>query len=386
MNLLDLPEDPLSLLLGYLHDTELATLDTAVCSTLHRTHYLRCIQHITQTYITTTVSSIKKLAWVSLRGLYVTSVIGTIDNHTDNHTVSLTHSLHNFKFKFPHLTHLNLSKSTAVTNKVLLSIAKGSPKLTHINLSHCMKFDDEGLVHVAQGCPLLTHLDVSECVVSDDGMLTLALNCKRLTNVYVPQCTYVTGKTMDYLLTHCLNLSHLDLSFSCGMHWSSLRESPLSKNCNALLFLDLGNAIIIDDELLAHVCSASKNLLYLYLSNCESVTDEGVRLLASECHCLVSLDLSGCGQLTDDSMKYISLGCQQLTHLNISQCDEVTASGLQYLQQGCLFLCNLDFTGCTEITEEDLQYLPVGCRQISHKYRASEGVSSGGFQFSFDIV
>ncbi|XP_040354253.1 F-box/LRR-repeat protein 2 isoform X2 [Herpailurus yagouaroundi] len=91
--------------------------------------------------------------------------------------------------RFPQLRQLSLSLLPALTDKGLVSVAKGCPSLEHLVLSHCSLLSDEGWAQAASSWPRLRHLNLSSCSqLTEQTLDTIGQACKQLRMLDVSMC------------------------------------------------------------------------------------------------------------------------------------------------------------------------------------------------------
>jgi len=104
------------------------------------------------------------------------------------------------------------STTDEVTDKGLVSIARGCPVLCILELSHCTNLGDESLSALAEGCPKLEHVSLQGAPrITNHGLIGLFSLCPGLVSLNLAYCNIT-----DELLLDMQKLQHLhilDISF-----------------------------------------------------------------------------------------------------------------------------------------------------------------------------
>ena len=117
-----------------------------------------------------------------------------------------------------HLTELDLSCNSKITDQVLKSLGHWCTTLTTLDISHCKEIGDEGMAYLAgctavnTGCTALTILDISHCKkIGDKGVAYLAA-CSRLNTLNINHCTQIKTTGLSAMATGCLGIAFIGIT------------------------------------------------------------------------------------------------------------------------------------------------------------------------------
>ena len=214
----------------------------------------------------------------SVSNLVALNLHGT--NITDKSIVALANSA-NCRY----LKELNLQSCLGITDEGMLAVAssKSVSNLVALNL-HGTNITDKSIVALANSanCRYLKELNLQSCSgITDEGMLAVA-SSKSLSNVVALNLygTNVT-KACPVILSECINLKNIDLSWCQCFTDAGVLALAHSANLSSLTTLNLWNTKITDKSLVALAESAyCKTLKDLNLGYCSNFTDAGVLALA----------------------------------------------------------------------------------------------------------
>lgn len=288
----------------------------------------------------------------------------------------------------PHLTRLNLSGCSEVTDAGLWAIAKhcedirdlnlsGCDSITHIGLrsislrcfnitsldfSGCHKLDDMGLTVLAGGGWHLEHVKLTGCDgVSDTGVGKLAKNSEKLTTLDLNGCVNLGefgNSALKELGTNCLGLRELDLSGCRRIEDQGLRA--LAVGCTSLEKLCLSNCQSLTGATLKELCKNSRKLSILAVPGCIQLHDRDFETFhqAAFQNSLVTLDISGCVKISDRAIGAI---CQsvggRLKKFLVAQCPGLTDFSSQIIGASCPHLRELDLSRCSQISDATIATL-----------------------------
>jgi hypothetical protein len=116
------------------------------------------------------------------------------------------------------LRRLDLAGCTQLHDDVVLAVAQHCPLLEEFVSPP--NVGDAACVKLAEGCPDLTTVRLKDTNISDTSLVALAMHCKKLFNLYAPDCRDITMVGIRTVAFHCARLRILALPF----HISSSEE------------------------------------------------------------------------------------------------------------------------------------------------------------------
>ena len=114
----------------------------------------------------------------------------------------------------PELTSFNLSGSAAVTNAGVSCIARGCEKLTSITIENCSQIDDNALIAIGSCCPNLLVMTIASysLILSDRGLIAIACGCPALERLRISGRSNITDASVIVLAQKCLQLKSITLT------------------------------------------------------------------------------------------------------------------------------------------------------------------------------
>ncbi|KAI7890812.1 uncharacterized protein EV154DRAFT_510266 [Mucor mucedo] len=295
----------------------------------------------------------------------------------------------------PHLTSLNLSDSQLITDEGLRCLA-GYSSIKVLILQNCRKITDIGLSYLKSACHQLETLHLGGCnLISDNGIIGLVTaSGNTIRRINLSDCSHVTGSTihaiagvcgprlewldikctkairhtdLEYLVTHCPNISRLNVSMKKK---SSLRElrHRLSQNNRRT-----HNRAHLQEDSNVEVSDINEDMEN-YLQR-TSTMDESNPLneLIDLVHRLnVPLALTDTSAqhyrslmekqkvtefVSNHTVELIALNLKKLEHLNLSYWPCVDDKTVLMLSIHTRCLTYLNLIGCRTVTKKALRYL-----------------------------
>jgi F-box and leucine-rich repeat protein 2/20 len=201
-----------------------------------------------------------------------------------------------------HLLSLDFTFSAVTDDHFALAQLPAS--LQYLNLNACQEISERTCVQISDQCPDLRRIELYwNCRISDFGIKRLALACKKLSNINLSGCKYLTDKSIIPLIETCTSLEVLNLTRIDGVtsaaisavsqHLPQLRELYLYANAGIadsaffqlgsdasvvrnLEILDLCGCQLLEDDSLISLCRSNPRLSILNLTWCIRVTDKGI--------------------------------------------------------------------------------------------------------------
>ncbi|KAG2213960.1 hypothetical protein INT47_001230 [Mucor saturninus] len=123
-------------------------------------------------------------------------------------------SLPKHHWQLPHLTVLNLSDCSQVTDEMLVSIARSCRAITHVALDNLTRHKGQGLAAFASDCDSLTSVSVRFNTAMEDQALTALAKFRhiRLFTLDLTGCKKITSVGLTMIARYCAHLTRLSLS------------------------------------------------------------------------------------------------------------------------------------------------------------------------------
>jgi hypothetical protein len=315
------------------------------------------------------------------------------ENNFSTSTIS-DYSLIPFFSRMSQLESIKLTGCPKVTQASLISytdypIASSDPaktkgnQLRHLKFSHCGVTDTQLLDSLAKHCPNLESLELgfekAQCMDNLDykqaSLLKIASECSNLRCLKISNCNYLSSDNLKIMLSHCHNLTQLELRGSflknfcfedlsaCNklqhLHLYSIEPVDFSrhhltslKKCPQLETLALINCQLDENNLLSYLRKV--NLKRLQLINCGTFGSPLLMTLAQSSPSLESLEIEMSEQphpqpFDDTSIKKLAQNCPSLNMLTLKSSSytpktnnwQFSALSLQHLAHYCTHLNQL---------------------------------------------
>lgn len=307
-----------------------------------------------------------------------------------------------------HLQAFTISGCQLVSDKYLGSIVRRNGGLTVLGLSRCPGIGSLALVQIPRSCLGLKTVDLSHNAnVTDDVIGELARCCRRLGNLYVQYCTFITDTGVQRFAVEVNHdtLTSLDLSgcvllsdhsiVALGQLCRKLRRlnlkalnrvteegaSSITHNCWDLEYLcledmyNLMDSAFVFDFAVDGRRAVEANMLAcvtdINLHDCNQLTDTAVDHIMKRACQVRTFNLAGCCNLTDMACGYIvedsvtgSRRGASLTSLNLSYCLCITDRGIARLVASLSSLRYINLAGCVQITNQGVFTLVSTCTRL----------------------
>ena len=110
------------------------------------------------------------------------------------------------------LESLSINKYSNITTQQFFELVIESSKLLVLYINQSICVSDAVLVELAHSCPHLQKVTLHcSSEVTEEGVLTLAVHCRQLREIYIPE-TKVSEETVRQLAQHCRRLTKLIMS------------------------------------------------------------------------------------------------------------------------------------------------------------------------------
>lgn len=307
-----------------------------------------------------------------------------------------------------HLQAFTISGCQLVSDKYLERIMRRNGGLTVLGLSRCPRIGSLALVRMPLLCVGLKTVDLSHNAnVTDDALGQLARCCRRLGNLYLQYCAFITDVGVQTLAVEVNHdtLTSLDLSgcvllsdhsiIALGQLCRKLRRlnlkalnrvteegaSSITHNCWDMEYLSLEDMYNLMDSAFVFDFSidgrraVEANMLAcvtdINLRDCNKLTDTAVDHIMKRACQIRTLNLAGCCNLTDMACSFIvedpvagSRRGASLTSLNLGYCHSITGEGVARLVASLTRLRYINFAGCVQLTDEGVFTLVSTCTRL----------------------
>ncbi|CAH8335790.1 unnamed protein product [Eruca vesicaria subsp. sativa] len=280
------------------------------------------------------------------------------------------------------VTELVLAGLSHVTEKGFWVMGNGIglQKLNSLTITACQGVTDMGIESVGKGCPNMKKALISKSpLLSDKGLVSFAKGSLSLESVQLEECHRVTqfgffgsllncgAKLKAFSMVNCLGIRDLTTGLPASSHCSGLRSlsvrncpgfgdanlAAVGKLCPQLEDIELCGLKGVTESGFLHLLQSS--LVKVNFSGCSSLTDRVVSAISvRNGWTLEALNMDGCTKISDASLVSIAANCQILSDLDLSKCS-VSDSGIQALaSSGKLKLQILSMAGCSMVTDKSL--------------------------------
>ncbi|XP_031794556.1 dynein regulatory complex subunit 6 [Sarcophilus harrisii] len=273
------------------------------------------------------------------------------------------------------LSHIYMTDCERITDVSLKSIAN-LKNLVVLNLANCIRIGDVGLRSFLGGpsSSKLRELNLTHCAqISDLSLAEMGERCRSLTYLNLRSCTQLTDCGIEFI-TKLPNLISIDLSVT------AITDEALTSlsNHKKLKELSVSECEFITDSGVKHFCQSTPILEHLDVSFCLKLSGEILKALSTKCLRLTSLSIAGCPKMNDLAIRILSKKCHYLHILDVSGCVRLTDKAIEYLLQGCKQLRILKMRYCRRISK-------VADFRISSQVKCREySIEDPPFWFGYD--
>lgn len=280
----------------------------------------------------------------------------------------------------PHLKELDLSHCEhAVNDFVLYEFSKfNSRNLTILQLAGCRQLTDEGLHCLTMGSPRLREVSLESCSQITSSSAPSIASLKHLQKLNVAHCPLLTDTFLQEGVTHCQELTSLNLSHCKTISDSGLLHlNTLSKLCS----LNMSELHRVTDLAMTAVLKHWPALEDLSVEKCSSLTNLFLLELAKNQHYIRRLNLTFLTNITDDGILNMLSnneddivpsdenqspdgGRKALFELFLGKCNLLTDISVISLAHHCPQLVRIYLAGCRQISDVAIQSLCTHCHQL----------------------
>ncbi len=297
------------------------------------------------------------------------------------------------KARAGHVTHLNVSFLTQLSNAVPNWVSYNMPRLHTLQLEGCYRsLDDNGLVHIS-AIKDLRHLNLAGCLKLSAKTLSLILSgCRNLEFLSMGSVPAVNDQVLEIIAHHpnihslvldgCAGISDVGITALAKARGSALKSlsiaycervtdvglQALADNCHNIEVLNLYSVTKVTNKGVASVLATCTNLQSLNLSLITGVTDFLIRHIVFQRHLqspapptaeefipsgLRELRMYGCKQLTDTGFEALQ-SCPELEHLDLFGCTNLSRDRAACLLFALGKLQRINLGGCPNISAQDI--------------------------------
>ncbi|XP_061449786.1 F-box/LRR-repeat protein 2-like isoform X2 [Rhineura floridana] len=248
------------------------------------------------------------LAKLALARCHITFKVDTYDsssNYNSSVLLSFRNLLQFLRQRAGTMMALDLS-GTSISSQAMKSLVQvENLRLQEMVLQACQDLTNEAVSILCQHQPHLTLLDLSGCSeLSDRAVLVISSRLLSLQHLFLRKLPRATDAGFQGI-SHLRHLQRLDVSecslVSCSelvKAFGTIKGQPKLASLN-VAFCSLLRVSSKDNSVLSLAESLSKSLRVLDLSSCVSITNRGIQAIASHLLHLTVLRLAWCKELMD---------------------------------------------------------------------------------------
>ncbi|XP_073825264.1 F-box and leucine rich repeat protein jetlag isoform X2 [Musca autumnalis] len=192
----------------------------------------------------------------------------------------------------------NNSANIDLTFKVL---GENCKRLENLQLARCNWMTDDLLLPILERNKHLKIVNLNECVnITPLALQPIIIECKDLRVLKLSKCQWLTTGAVDALTLHQSNLEEFDIS-----HCTAIGERCLIiffRKLNKLTVLSLANTLSVTDQVLIQIAKYCRALEHINLVGCAAISDFGIHALSNYCQRLQSLFIRHCPRVTERSL------------------------------------------------------------------------------------
>ncbi|XP_067932117.1 F-box/LRR-repeat protein 15-like [Watersipora subatra] len=141
--------------------------------------------------------------------------------------------------------------------------------------------------------PHLSHVNLTNCTsLSNSSLHILTVNCMQLVRLSLSGCVWTTPEAVTNLGIHCNSIEVFDLSGCWNINDDCI--STISSTCPRLTDLNISRIYGISDKSIKSIARNSSCIRRLNVSECWRITDEGLWMLLEYSKHLKMLQVKGC--------------------------------------------------------------------------------------------
>ncbi|XP_022745713.1 F-box/LRR-repeat protein 3-like isoform X2 [Durio zibethinus] len=272
--------------------------------------------------------------------------------------------------RYPNITHLDLTLCSRVTDTSLSIISNACASgLRSIDFSRSRLFSTSGLLSLALNCKNLTEIDLSNGTELKDSAMAAVAEAKSLEKLWLARCKSITDMGVGCVAVGCRKLKFICLKWCLGV--GDFGVGLIAVKCKHIRYLDLSYLPSLDVSTcqnlsydgLSSLISGAEGLQQLTLAHGSPVTSSLADCL-KKLSLLQSIKLDGC-LITYDGLKTIGNWCVSLRDLSLSKCSGVTDEGLSSVVTKHKDLRKLDITCCRKITDVSIAQITKSCKSLT---------------------
>lgn len=340
----------LSILLEYLNMKEIVILDSAICNKPDRNKWLECIAKDMGSVATKIQPYLRDdgpIIWCSKRNVQFKCL--AIDNIKKPYSVTTVGaSLLSMCSKNMIEFHLYYNIRSP---EILIELGQQCSKLKKLKITSEYITDKDLALLLSHNIDL-EHIELGFCErLGDDSLMVIAAHCRRLRTILFDHMTHFTDKGMEALVSVNHDLEDIGV-YSCTtlLTYSSLMA--IANSCHKLKVLDISNAEWITDEGFVALVSNNLDLEEIGLEYRPLLTDVSIIALTSHCHRLRKVYFSEMDGFTDQGIATLVSANHDLEEIRFDSCAFLNNFSLKAIANNCHKLTRLDISNAELITDE----------------------------------
>ncbi|XP_005176476.1 F-box/LRR-repeat protein 15 isoform X1 [Musca domestica] len=180
-------------------------------------------------------------------------------------------------------------------------LGENCKRLENLQLARCNWMTDDLLLPILARNKHLKIVNLNECVnITPLALQPIIIECKDLRVLKLSKCQWLTTGAVDALTLHQSNLEEFDIS-----HCAAIGERCLIiffRKLNKLTVLSLANTLSVTDQVLIQIANYCRALEHINLVGCAAISDFGIQALTKNCTQLKSLMVQRCDLVTERSL------------------------------------------------------------------------------------
>ncbi|KAG0779085.1 hypothetical protein G6F22_010838 [Rhizopus arrhizus] len=343
----------LSSIANYMNDDSLAIL--SVCERLDRVTLAGC----------KTISDQGLAYFIKHAGHHLTCIdLSEITHITDRSLLEIANICRS-------LQGLNISLTDetedGVTDESIVKIAENCTQLKRIRLTNRKSITDKSILALAAHCPSLIELDAANCTITNDSLIVLLNRSQELRELKLNSCIHLNdhgflhSSVSNYHQLRMLDLTGVGQITDRTIHW----VITVAPKIRSLIMNKCEN---ISNQAVRSIARLGRHLHFLHLGSCKQITDEAIVYLAEHCPRIRYIDLASCSHLGDDAVLALA-SLTKLKRIGLVRCEQITDRAIRALTHSphtALSLERIHLSYCRQLTVAAVSDLVIHCKRLNH--------------------
>ncbi|EIE89676.1 hypothetical protein RO3G_14387 [Rhizopus delemar RA 99-880] len=272
-----------------------------------------------------------------------------------------------------HLTCIDLSEISHITDRSLLEIANICRSLQGLNISLTDETEDgvtdenKSIFAFAAHCPSLIELDAANCTITNDSLIVLLNRSRGLRELKLNGCIHLNdhgflhSSVSNYHQLRMLDLTGVGQITDRTIHW----VITVAPKIRSLIMNKCEN---ISNQAVRSIARLGRHLHFLHLGSCKQITDEAIVYLAEHCSRIRYIDLASCSHLGDDAVLALA-SLTKLKRIGLVRCEHITDRAIRALTHSphtALSLERIHLSYCRQLTVAAVSDLVIHCKRLNH--------------------